>query len=406
MTALCRDCAVLAEAPPAGGRCAACGSPRLIAHDELATLPLAHIDCDAFYASVEKRDHPELLDRPVVVGGGTRGVVLACCYVARLSGIRSAMPMFKALKACPEAVVIPPDMAKYRAVGRQVYELMLATTPLVQPLSIDEAFLDLSGTERLHGGPPARTLALLARRIEREIGVTVSIGLSYNKFLAKIASDLDKPRGFAVLGRGEALDFLAPRSVALIWGVGDALQQRLARDGITTIAELRQRPERELVARYGVIGRRLARFARGEDDRAVDPDLPVKSISSETTFDRDIASPEGLAAELRPLCDSLARRRVRAERAAAGITLKLKTADFRLLSRSRRLADPTQRAEAIYRAALALLEEEADGHTAFRLIGIGSDRLTEAALADPPDLFGAATPRPHARGAGGEAKDV
>jgi DNA polymerase-4 len=393
MTALCRDCAVLAEAPPAGGRCTACGSPRLVAHDELGTLPLAHIDCDAFYASVEKRDHPELLDRPVIVGGGTRGVVLACCYVARMSGIRSAMPMFKALKACPEAVVIPPDMAKYRAVGRQVHDLMLATTPLVQPLSIDEAFLDLSGTERLHGGPPARTLALLARRIEREIGVTVSIGLSYNKFLAKIASDLDKPRGFAVLGRGEALDFLGPRSVSLIWGVGAALQQRLARDGITTIAELRQRPERELVARYGAIGRRLARFARGEDDRPVDPDLPVKSISAETTFDRDIAAAEGLAAELRPLCDSLARRLVRAERAAAGITLKLKTADFRLLSRSRRLADPTQRAEAIYRAALALLEEEADGHTAFRLIGVGSDRLAEAALADPPDLFGAA-PQP------------
>ncbi|HEX6841547.1 MAG TPA: DNA polymerase IV [Stellaceae bacterium] len=400
MTLLCRDCAVLAEAPPAGGRCAACGSPRLVAHDELGTLPLAHIDCDAFYASVEKRDHPELLDRPVIVGGGTRGVVLACCYVARLSGIRSAMPMFKALKACPEAVVIPPDMTKYRTVGRQVHELMLATTPLVQPLSIDEAFLDLSGTERLHGGPPARTLALLARRIEHEIGVTVSIGLSYNKFLAKIASDLDKPRGFAVLGRAEALDFLGPRSVSLIWGVGAALQQRLARDGITTIAELRQRPERELVARYGAIGRRLARFARGDDDRQVDPDLPVKSISSETTFDRDIVSAAGLAAELKPLCDSLARRLVRAERAAAGITLKLKTADFRLLSRSRRLADPTQRADAIYRAALALLEEEADGRTAFRLIGIGSDRLAEAALADPPDLFGTAPAGSHARAAG------
>ncbi|HEX9489537.1 MAG TPA: DNA polymerase IV [Stellaceae bacterium] len=404
MTTLCRDCAALAEAPPPGGRCASCGSPRLIAHAELAALPLAHIDCDAFYASVEKRDRPELLDRPVIVGGGARGVVLACCYVARLSGVRSAMPMFKALKACPDAVVIPPDMAKYRAVGRQVHDLMLATTPLVQPLSIDEAFLDLSGTERVHGGPPARTLALLARRVEREIGVTVSIGLSYNKFLAKIASDLDKPRGFAVIGRGEALDFLAPRSVALIWGVGAALQQRLARDGITTIAELRQRPERELMARYGAIGRRLARFARGEDDRVVDPDTPVKSISAETTFDRDIAAFEGLAAELRPLCDNLARRLVGAERAAAGITLKLKTADFRILSRSRRLADPTQRADAVYRAALPLLREEADGRTAFRLIGIGTDRLAEAALADPPDLFGAASPRGRAR-VGGEKEE-
>jgi DNA polymerase IV len=386
MTALCRDCAGLTETPPPGGRCAQCGSPRLVAHAELTQLSLAHIDCDAFYASVEKRDRPELLDRPVIVGGGARGVVLACCYVARLFGVRSAMPMFKALKACPDAVVIPPDMAKYRTVGREVRALMLSTTPLVQPLSIDEAFLDLAGTEGVHGGPPARTLALLARRIEREIGVTASIGLSYNKFLAKIASDLDKPRGFAVLGRGEALDFLAGKSVGLIWGVGAALQQRLAGDGITTIAELRQRSERELIARYGAIGRRLARFARGEDDRAVDPDAPTKSVSVETTFARDIAQYEALAAQLKPLCDSLAGRLARAGFAAAGVTLKLKTADFRVLSRSRQLADPTQRAETLYRAALPLLRAAADG-TLFRLIGIGADRLAEPALADPPDLF-------------------
>ena len=386
MTTLCRDCAALAEAPPGAGRCGECGSPRLVAHPELAQLSLAHIDCDAFYASVEKRDHPELLDRPVIVGGGARGVVLACCYVARLSGIRSAMPMFKALKACPDAVVIPPDMNKYRAVGRQVRELMLATTPLVQPLSIDEAFLDLAGGERPDGGPAARRLALLARRIEREIGVTVSIGLSYNKFLAKIASDLDKPRGFAVVGRGEALDFLAPKPVCLIWGVGDALRQKLARDGIGTIAELRQRDERELTHRYGAIGRRLARFARGEDDRTVDPDAPTKSISVETTFGRDLSRPEDLAEALRPLAESLARRLARSGHAAAGVTVKLKTADFRVLSRSRQLADPTQRADTLYRAALPLLREAADG-TLFRLIGIGADRLAEPTLADPPDLF-------------------
>ena len=391
MTTLCRDCAALAEAAPAPGRCGECGSPRLVAHPELSELWLAHIDCDAFYASVEKRDHPELLDRPVIVGGGARGVVLACCYVARLSGIRSAMPMFKALKACPDAVVIPPDVNKYRAVGRQVRELMLATTPLVQPLSIDEAFLDLAGSERFQGGPAARTLVLLARRIEREIGVTVSIGLSYNKFLAKIASDLDKPRGFAVLGRGEALDFLAPKPVSLIWGVGDALRQKLARDGIGTIAELRQRDERELTQRYGAIGRRLARFARGEDDRTVDPDAPTKSISVETTFARDLSRFEDLAEVLRPLAESLARRLARSGHAAAGVTVKLKTADFRALSRSRQLADPTQRADRLYRAALPLVREAADG-TLFRLIGIGADRLAEPALADPPDLFGPAGP--------------
>jgi len=398
VTALCRDCGALAEEPPSGRRCGHCGSPRLVVHAELQSLSLAHIDCDAFYASVEKRDRPELLDRPVIVGGGARGVVMACCYVARLSGIRSAMPMFKALKACPDATVIRPDMAKYRAVGRKVRTLMQATTPLVQPLSIDEAFLDLAGTERVHGGPPARTLALLARRIEREIGVTVSIGLSYNKFLAKIASDLDKPRGFAVLGRAETLDFLAPKSVGLIWGVGAALQQKLARDGIATIGDLRRRSERELTGRYGAIGRRLWRFARGEDDRAVDPDAPMKSISVETTFARDIAQYEGLAEQLRPLCDDLARRLERAQRAAAGVTLKLKTSDFRVLTRSRRLADPTQRAATLYRAALPLLREAADG-TSFRLIGIGADRLAEAALADPPDLF--AVPDPGTRLAAG-----
>jgi DNA polymerase-4 len=382
LTTLCRDCAGFAPAA-ASGRCAACGSPRLIAHPEIETLSLAHIDCDAFYASVEKRDRPELLDRPVIVGGGVRGVVLACCYVARLSGVRSAMPMFKARKACPDAVVIAPDMAKYRAVGRQVHDLMREVTPLVQPLSIDEAFLDLAAAAE---GPPARSLALLARRIESEIGVSVSIGLSYNKFLAKIASDLDKPRGFAAIGRAEALDFLGPRPVSLIWGVGAALQRRLAQDGIGTIAELRAHPERALVARYGAIGRRLVRFARGEDDRPVEPDAPVKSISAETTFAQDIAGHEALAEELKPLCDSLARRLERAGKAAAGVTLKLKTSDFQVLSRSRTLADPTQRAEVLYRAALTLLRAEADG-TTYRLIGIGTDRLAEAALADPPDLF-------------------
>ncbi|HTS90620.1 MAG TPA: DNA polymerase IV [Stellaceae bacterium] len=392
MTALCRDCGTVVPETPADRRCGQCSSPRLLHHPELGELSLAHIDCDAFYATVEKRDNPALLDRPVIVGGGRRGVVLACCYVARLSGIRSAMPMFKALQACPEAVVVPPDMAKYREVSHRVRELMETTTPLVQPISIDEAFLDLSGTERVHGGPPARTLALLARRIESEIGITVSIGLSYNKFLAKLASDLDKPRGFALIGRADALDFLAPRPVGLLWGVGQALQQRLAREGILTIGELRQRSEGELVARYGSIGRRLHRFSRGEDDRAVVIDTPTKSVSVETTFDRDLTRPEALAAELRTLADDLARRLTAHGLAAGGVVLKLKTSQFKIVTRSRALTDPTQRAEVLYRAALPLLEEAADG-TAYRLIGIGSDRLADAAKADPPDLFAAASER-------------
>jgi len=386
VTSLCRECGRLAAEPPAERRCIECGSPRLVEHPELSELTLAHIDCDAFYATVEKRDHPELLDRPVIVGGGHRGVVLACCYVARLHGIRSAMPMFKALQACPDAVVIRPDMAKYRAVGLQVRSLMESVTPQVQPLSIDEAFLDLAGTERLHGGPAARTLALLAGRVEREAGVTVSIGLSYNKFLAKLASDLDKPRGFAVVGRGEALAFLAPRPVGLLWGVGATLQRRLARDAITTIGDLRERTERELVARYGAIGRRLYRFSRGEDDRAVTTDAPTKSVSVETTFDRDLAAPEALAEELEPLARQLAKRLNENGLATAGITLKLKTSRFKIITRSRALADPTQRAEVLYRAALSLLREAADG-TSYRLIGIGGDRLVDAERADPPDLF-------------------
>ena len=396
MTALCRDCGTLAPEPPTERRCGRCGSPRLVQHEELSSLTLAHIDCDAFYATVEKRDNPGLLDRPVIVGGGRRGVVLACCYVARLSGIRSAMPMFKALEACPDAVVVPPNMGKYREVSQQVRALMEATTPLVQPISIDEAFLDLAGTERLHGGPAARTLALLAGRIEREVGITVSIGLSYNKFLAKLASDLDKPRGFALIGRGEALDFLAPKPVGLLWGVGAALQQRLARDGIATIGELRQRSERDLTARYGSIGRRLYRFSRGEDERAVVTDAPTKSVSVETTFEHDLTARDALAEELRALSDDLARRLAAHGFAAGGVTLKLKTSRFKIVTRSRALADPTQRAEVIYRAALPLLEEAADG-TAFRLIGIGSDRLADAAKADPPDLFAAADAAPPRR---------
>src|SRR5215467_1157509 len=276
LTTLCRDCGAFTEVRARATRCAVCGSPRLVVHDELTDLGIAHLDCDAFYATVEKRDNPDLRDKPVLVGGSHRGVVMAACYIARISGVRSAMPMFQARQLCPQAVVVPPDMAKYQPVGEQVRRLMLATTPLVEPLSIDEAFLDLTGTERLHQSCPARTLAMLARRIESEIGITVSIGLSYNKFLAKVASDLDKPRGFAAIGRGEATTFLASKPVGLIWGVGRALAARLAQDGIATIGQLQTESERDLVRRYGAIGHRFARFARGEDDRRVEPDAPLK----------------------------------------------------------------------------------------------------------------------------------
>ena len=322
----------------------------------------------------------------MIVGGGHRGVVAACCYVARLYGVGSAMPMFRALKLCPDAVVIPPDMAKYQAVGAEVRRLMLCVTPLVEPLSIDEAFLDLTGTEAVNGGPPAWTLIRLAHRIEDEIGITVSIGLAVNKFLAKIASDLDKPRGFAVIGRTEARDFLAPRPVGLIHGVGEAMRRRLAQRGILTIGQLQRMNERALAAEFGALGRRLYRFARGEDDRKVDPDAPTKSISAETTFDEDLSARQALLAELWPLAQTVSRRLKRAELAAQTVALKLKTADFKLLTRHRRLPDPSQLAEVLYQAAKPLVEREADGR-AFRLIGIGAEALVEGVNADPPDLL-------------------
>lgn len=393
MPGLCRDCLETFPEPtgaePTGAaspRCPACGGLRMLWHADLDRLSLAHIDCDAFYASVEKRDRPELRDKPVIVGGGRRGVVSAACYVARVYGVHSAMPMFKALKACPDAVVIRPDMAKYAAVGRAVRERMLSLTPLVEPLSIDEAFLDLSGTQALHRGWPARSLARLARDVERDLGLTVSVGLSYNKFFAKVASDLDKPRGFAVLGFDAAETFLAAQPVGIVWGVGKALRATLARDGITLVRHLLPLPEVELVARYGSIGQRLYRFSRGQDERSVHPDSPAKSISAENTFAHDIAATPALLEELWPLCEKVARRLKKAGLAGRSIHLKLKTADFKLISRSRRLPAATQMAEEIYRAVSPLVQQEAVGR-AFRLIGVGAAEFVSAEQGDLPDLL-------------------
>ncbi|MEQ8195151.1 MAG: DNA polymerase IV [Rhodospirillales bacterium] len=385
MLNMCRDCAAVFEREPLGGRCPHCGGSRFVAHDEIGALSIAHIDCDAFYASVEKRDDPALQSKPVIVGGGRRGVVAACCYVARIHGIHSAMPMFQARKLCPDAVVIRPNIEKYRDVGRRIRGMMRDLTPLVEPLSLDEAFLDLTGTARLHKASPAQSLIKLVNRIEREVGVTASIGLSYNKFLAKIASDLDKPRGFAVIGRAEALDFLASKPVKMLWGAGKVLCRQLEKDGIRTIGELRAVEKATLFKRYGSIGNRLYAFARGEDDRTISPDSEPKSISNETTFEADVADVEELKRRLWPLCEKVAGRLRRAGLATAGITLKLKTARFKSLTRACRLAQPTQLAEALYRGALPLLEREADG-TAFRLIGIGAGRLLDGTDADRPDL--------------------
>ncbi|MFC5443439.1 DNA polymerase IV [Rhizobium halophytocola] len=379
----CRDCLTL---QPAGRRrCSACGSPRLVFHPELFDLTLAHIDCDAFYASVEKRDNPDLADKPVIIGGGKRGVVSTACYVARIHGVRSAMPMFKALEACPDAVVIRPDMEKYGRVGREIRQMMSDLTPLVQPLSIDEAFLELKGTQTLHRDPPARVLARFVKRIESEIGITVSVGLSYCKFLAKVASDLQKPRGFSVVGRAEAMAFLADRPVTTIWGVGHAFAATLERDGIRTVGQLQTMEETELMRRYGLIGQRLARLSRGNDDREVHPNDGAKSVSAETTFFDDISAREPLVSHLRALSEKVARRMKKSQLAGHTVVLKLKTADFKGRTRNRRLEDPTQLADRIFRTGLSLLEKELDG-TKFRLIGIGVTDLTDPVRADPPDL--------------------
>src|SRR5580658_1640805 len=288
MSAFCRDC--LADAATTATRCKACGSRRIAAHAELDTLSVAHIDCDAFYASIEKRDNPDLLDKPVIIGGGTRGVVSTACYVARISGVKSAMPMFQARKLCPDAVIVKPNMKKYAEAARAVRALMRELTPLIEPLSLDEAYLDLSGTERLHGLTPAKTMAKLAKRIESDIGITASIGLSHNKFLAKLASELDKPRGFAVIGKAEAKAFLRDKPVGFIRGAGKALVAKLAKDGITRIAQLQDADPRDLARRYGATGLWLHRMAHAEDSRRVDPSGEMKSISSETTFFQDITA--------------------------------------------------------------------------------------------------------------------
>src|SRR5947209_2667616 len=382
---LCRDC--LVAAPARNGRCAACGSPRLILHPERETLAIAHIDCDAFYAAIEKRDDPSLADKPLIVGGGKRGVVSTCCYIARTYGVHSAMPMFKALAACPNAIVIRPDMQKYARVGREVRALLFALTPLVEPLSIDEAFVDLNGTQRLHRASAAETLARFARRVEQEIGISVSIGLSYCKFLAKIASDFDKPRGFSVLGRAEAKAFLADKPVRMIWGIGKVAENRLAKDGFRTIGDLQRRSEIEVMKLLGNEGRRLWRLANGIDDRSVNPERETKGISAETTFDADYADAETLRPILFRLCEKVAKRLKAADLAAEGVTLKLKSSEFKLRTRSRSGLPATQLASRLFENADALLKGELDG-TRYRLIGVSAGELVDAAEADRGDLAG------------------
>jgi DNA polymerase-4 len=382
MLAFCRDCFADLDR---SGACSSCGSDRVVAHEELDKLTIAHLDCDAFYAAIEKRDDPLLKDKAVIVGGKSRrGVVLTCCYNARKFGVRSAMPMFQAMKLCPHATVVPPDMEKYAEAAREVRALLKARTPLVEPVSLDEAYLDLSGTERLHGMPPAKTMAKLSLDIEKTIGITVSIGLSFNKFLAKLASDLKKPRGFAVIGRAEAVSFLADKPVGMIRGVGPVLAARLLKDGITKIGQL-QTDEAQLKFLYGDTGEWLHRLALGQDENKVEADGESKSVSAETTFETDISEYSELERILWDQCERLSARVKASAIGGRTVTLKLKTAKFRILTRSASLEEPTQLSDTIFRVGRALLKRETATGTKYRLLGIGLSHIVPAADCDPPN---------------------
>ena len=376
MKALCRDCFWSGEDAPR--RCPSCASPRIVAHPELGRLSIAHMDCDAFYASVEKRDRPELRDQAVIVGGGKRGVVTTCCYIARIKGVRSAMPMFKALKACPEAVVIPPDFTKYKFESRRILGMVRELTPLVQNLSLDEAWMDLSGTERLHGAPPAVTLAKLQKRIEAETGLTVSIGLAVNKFLAKVASDLDKPRGFSVIGH-EAQSFLADKPVRILPGVGPAMVATLEKAGYRTVGDLARTDAKALVERWGAHGLRLHNLAHGRDTRAVNPHEDRKGISAETTFNEDLSRLEDLEDILAGLAEKVARHARADGHAGRVVTLKLRKTDFTIVTRRRTLPLPTQTAKTLFTVGRELLAKEIG--QPYRLIGVGLSDLVPAEMA-------------------------
>lgn len=399
ITTICRDCG--AAYAKKLSLCDRCKSGRLLHHPELSELSIAHVDCDAFYCSVEKRDNPEIRDKPVIVGGGQRGVVSAACYHARVYGVHSAMPMFKALKLCPDAVVVRGSMDKYAYEGGRIRDMMKDLTPLVEPLSIDEAFLDLSGTERLHGVSPAESLMHLQKRILDEVGVTVSVGLAYNKFLAKTASDLDKPYGFAVLGRGDAQEFLKDKPVGFIFGIGPSFAAKLARGGLRTIADVRKLSDKEMAQRYGDHGLRLARLARAEDFRQVKPRSERKSVSAETTFNTDIRDIEALKDKLWQVCLKTADRSKAKNIAGQVVTLKLKTARFKSITRRRTLAQPVQLADTIFRALEPLLEAEAKGG-AYRLIGAGISGLSTP-LGDGGDLL---DPQATKRGQAERASDI
>ena len=387
---LCRNCGKVGHfgsaLPPEF--CLACSSSNIRVHPELFSLNIAHIDCDAFYASIEKRDNPAIANKPVIVGGGDRGVVAAACYIARKFGVRSAMPAWQALKKCPEAVVIRPRMEHYVAIGQQIRDQMLSLTPLVQPLSIDEAFLDLAGTQKLHRASPAEALHRLQQNIKRDIGISVSIGLSGNKSLAKMASDRDKPDGFFVVGMDEAESWLAPQPVSVLYGIGKSAIARLNAIGVFSCDDLATGDIKALSAVLGVQTATVMNLAKGVDPRLVVTEQGAKSVSNETTFSQDLSDLNALEVELEALCLKLSTR-LKAKGIAGGtVTLKLKRANHRTITRSRTVSSRIDKAYHLFEIGRDLLNKEIKDTNFYRLLGIGVDNLGKASEVRLFDLFG------------------
>ena len=384
MPSLCRKCFYTFNEE---NRCPRCSSPLVVSHTELFDLNIAHMDCDAFYASVEKRDNPDLADKPVIIGGGRRGVVSTACYIARIRGVKSAMPMFKALEKCPDAVVIRPRMKIYAEISQQIREMMNDITPLVEPLSLDEAFMDLSGTNKLHGAPPAVMLAKLMDRISGNLGLTGSIGLSHNKFLAKIASDLNKPNGYSIIGEAETSSFLQDKPIRLIWGVGASMQKSLEKSGIRTFSDLLRWDRKDLVSKFGSMGDRLWFLARGQDARVVSNSDRIKSISNETTLNENTSDLRVLEGHLWRLCEKVSSRAKSKGLAGTIMILKLKSSNHKIITRRITLRDPTYLADVLFRSTYPLMEE-AIGNGPFRLVGAGLSGLCLASQAErEPELL-------------------
>ena len=384
MPSLCRKCFNTFNEE---GRCPRCSSPLVVSHSELFDLNIAHMDCDAFYASVEKRDNPDLADKPVIIGGGRRGVVSTACYIARIRGVKSAMPMFKALEKCPDAVVIRPRMKIYAEISQQIRAMMNDITPLVEPLSLDEAFMDLSGTHKLHGAPPAVMLAKLMDRISDNLGLTGSIGLSHNKFLAKIASDLNKPNGYSIIGEAETSSFLKDKSIRLIWGVGASTQKSLEKSGIRTFLDLLRWDRKDLVSKFGSMGDRLWFLARGQDARVVSNSDRIKSISNETTLNENTSNMRVLEGHLWRLCEKVSSRAKSKGLAGTIMILKLKSSNHKIITRRVTLRDPTYMADVLFRSTYPLMEAAIENGP-FRLVGAGLSGLCLASQAQrEPELL-------------------